>query len=57
MLMCNFFPDIDAPISQNVQNPDIDQSKIDTLLSLGFEEKLACRALKASVNFSFARVF
>lgn len=40
--------DIDAPISQNVQNPDIDQSKIDTLLSLGFEEKLACRALKAS---------
>ncbi|XP_009616171.1 ubiquitin carboxyl-terminal hydrolase 14-like isoform X1 [Nicotiana tomentosiformis] len=40
--------DIDAPISQNVQNPDIDQSKIDTLLSFGFEEKLACRALKAS---------
>ncbi|KAJ8532409.1 hypothetical protein K7X08_012332 [Anisodus acutangulus] len=41
-------PDIDAPISENVQNPDIDQSEVDTLVSFGFEEKLARRALKAS---------
>ncbi|XP_055823453.1 ubiquitin carboxyl-terminal hydrolase 14 isoform X2 [Solanum dulcamara] len=41
-------PDIDAPISGNVQNPDIDQSKVDTLVSFGFEEKLARKALKAS---------
>lgn len=41
-------PDIDAPISENVQNPDIDQSKVDTLVSFGFEEKLARKALKAS---------
>ncbi|KAK4714796.1 hypothetical protein R3W88_020703 [Solanum pinnatisectum] len=41
-------PDIDAPISENVQSPDIDQSKVDTLVSFGFEEKLAHKALKAS---------
>lgn len=41
-------PDIDAPISKNVQNPDIDQSIVDTLVSFGFEEKLARKALKAS---------
>ncbi|XP_015082701.1 ubiquitin carboxyl-terminal hydrolase 14 isoform X1 [Solanum pennellii] len=41
-------PDIDAPISENMQNPDIDQSKVDTLVSFGFEEKLAHKALKAS---------
>ncbi|XP_075075979.1 ubiquitin carboxyl-terminal hydrolase 14 isoform X2 [Nicotiana tabacum] len=41
-------PDIDSPISQDVQTPHIDRSKIDTLVSFGFEEELACRALKAS---------
>lgn len=52
-----FFPDIDAPISENVQNPDIDQSKVDTLVSFGFEEKLAHKALKASVNISLLLAF
>ncbi|XP_060191022.1 ubiquitin carboxyl-terminal hydrolase 14 isoform X2 [Lycium barbarum] len=41
-------PDIDAPISENTQNPDVDQSKVDTLVSFGFEEKLARKALKTS---------
>ncbi|PHT77166.1 Ubiquitin carboxyl-terminal hydrolase 14 [Capsicum annuum] len=41
-------PDIDAPISENKQNPEIDQSIVDTLVSFGFEEKLARKALKAS---------
>lgn len=52
-----FFPDIDAPISGNVQHPDIDQSKVDTLVSFGFEEKLARKALKASVNISLLLAF
>ncbi|MCD7462884.1 ubiquitin-specific protease ubp14 [Datura stramonium] len=41
-------PDIDAPISKNLQNPDIDQSKVGMLVSFGFEEKLARKALTAS---------
>lgn len=41
-------PDIDAPISEHVQNPAIDQSKVDTLVSFGFEDKLARKALKES---------
>ncbi|KAL5548080.1 hypothetical protein UlMin_003311 [Ulmus minor] len=40
-------PDIDAPISQGGQ-PPIDQSKVDMLLSFGFQEELARKALKAS---------
>nr|1WIV_A Chain A, ubiquitin-specific protease 14 [Arabidopsis thaliana] len=39
-------PDIDAPISH--QTSDIDQSSVDTLLSFGFAEDVARKALKAS---------
>nr|GMD20700.1 ubiquitin carboxyl-terminal hydrolase 14-like isoform X1 [Ipomoea batatas] len=40
--------DIDAPISQVGKNVDIDQSQVDTLVSFGFHEDLARKALKAS---------
>ncbi|XP_031280057.1 ubiquitin carboxyl-terminal hydrolase 14-like [Pistacia vera] len=39
-------PDIDIPISQ--QGATIDQSKVDTLISFGFQEEIARKALKAS---------
>ncbi|XP_058209961.1 ubiquitin carboxyl-terminal hydrolase 14-like isoform X2 [Rhododendron vialii] len=38
--------DIDAPISQEPQS--VDQSKVDTLVSFGFQEDVARKALKAS---------
>ncbi|KAG5551182.1 hypothetical protein RHGRI_009572 [Rhododendron griersonianum] len=38
--------DIDAPISQEAQS--VDQSKVDTLVSFGFQEDVARKALKAS---------
>lgn len=44
--------DIDAPISQGSKNDDdifVDASKVDTLLSFGFQEEIARKALKASV--------
>ncbi|XP_028108491.1 ubiquitin carboxyl-terminal hydrolase 14-like [Camellia sinensis] len=46
-------PDIDAPISQETQSAGVvssfvDQSKVDTLVSFGFEEDIARKALKAS---------
>ncbi|GLT37905.1 hypothetical protein SLA2020_121890 [Shorea laevis] len=43
-------PDIDAPISSGAQAAEapIDQSKIDTLITFGFQEELARKALKAS---------
>ncbi|XP_057963166.1 ubiquitin carboxyl-terminal hydrolase 14 [Malania oleifera] len=45
-------PDIDAPISQGGQSGavlyTVDQSKVDTLVSFGFQEEIAQRALKAS---------
>lgn len=44
-------PDIDAPISQGSKNDDdifVDASKMDTLLSFGFQEEIARKALKAS---------
>ncbi|EEF36623.1 Ubiquitin carboxyl-terminal hydrolase, putative [Ricinus communis] len=40
-------PDIDAPISQE-GTEIVDQSKIDTLISFGFQEEIARKALKAS---------
>ncbi|XP_059661574.1 ubiquitin carboxyl-terminal hydrolase 14 [Cornus florida] len=40
-------PDIDAPISHDGQS-FVDQSKVDTLISFGFEEEIARKALKAS---------
>ncbi|KAJ4894149.1 Ubiquitin carboxyl-terminal hydrolase 14 [Raphanus sativus] len=39
-------PDIDAPISN--QTSDVDQSSVDTLISFGFAEEVARKALKAS---------
>ncbi|CAN6884921.1 unnamed protein product [Brassica oleracea] len=39
-------PDIDAPISH--QASDVDQSSVDTLISFGFAEEVARKALKAS---------
>ncbi|KAK3040286.1 hypothetical protein RJ639_028201 [Escallonia herrerae] len=43
-------PDIDAPISLEVQSDEVlvDPSKVDTLVSFGFEEEIARKALKAS---------
>uniref|UniRef100_A0A5B7C534 Ubiquitin carboxyl-terminal hydrolase n=1 Tax=Davidia involucrata TaxID=16924 RepID=A0A5B7C534_DAVIN len=46
-------PDIDAPISQDAQSAEVllsfvDQSKVDTLISFGFQEEVARKALKAS---------
>lgn len=38
--------DIDAPTSQEAQS--VDQSKVDTLVSFGFQEDIARKALKAS---------
>ncbi|CAH2053201.1 unnamed protein product, partial [Thlaspi arvense] len=43
--------DIDAPISH--QASDVDQSSVDTLISFGFAEEVARKALKASVNQLF----
>lgn len=48
--MHSFVLDIDAPISQEVQC--VDQSKVDTLVSFGFPEDVARKALKASVGYS-----
>lgn len=47
-----FLPDIDAPISQGGVRDEVfvDQSKVDTLLSFGFTEELARKALKATVS-------
>ncbi|XP_052206730.1 ubiquitin carboxyl-terminal hydrolase 14 isoform X2 [Diospyros lotus] len=46
-------PDIDAPICQDARSDGmlsslVDQSKVDTLISFGFEEKIARKALEAS---------
>ncbi|XP_050218247.1 ubiquitin carboxyl-terminal hydrolase 14 [Mercurialis annua] len=42
-------PDIDAPISQEARDAEVvDQAQIDTLISFGFQEELARKALKAS---------
>ncbi|KAM7495501.1 hypothetical protein LguiB_030110 [Lonicera macranthoides] len=43
-------PDIDAPLSMETQVEEVlfDQSKVDTLVSFGFQEEIAWRALKAS---------
>lgn len=40
-------PDIDDPISESVPLP-VDQSQVDTLVSFGFQEDIAIKALKAS---------
>lgn len=46
-------PDINTPISKKAQSSDVlssfvDQSKVDALVSFGFQEELAKKALKAS---------
>ncbi|KAK7848094.1 ubiquitin carboxyl-terminal hydrolase 14-like [Quercus suber] len=45
-------PDIDVPISQEALGADtlssVDQSKVDTLISFGFQEEIARKALMAS---------
>lgn len=48
-----FCTDIDAPLSMETQGEEVlfDQSKVDTLVSFGFQEEIARRALKASVKF------
>lgn len=55
ILKCFFtFPDIDVPISHEALGADtlssVDQSKVDTLISFGFQEEIARKALKASVS-------
>ena len=48
--MDNFlYLDIDNPISKGHGSDSVDQSKVDTLISFGFQEDIARRALKASV--------
>jgi hypothetical protein len=43
--------DIDAPVSQGAHGNEVmDQLKVDTLLSFGFQEEIARKALKASVK-------
>jgi hypothetical protein len=45
--------DIDAPISKGSGSESVDQSKVDMLISFGFQDDVARKALKASVIFSF----
>ena len=56
-----FFPDIDVPISQEAENAEalsfVDQSKVDTLISFGFQEDISRRALRASVKFQYLSFF
>ncbi|XP_057729312.1 ubiquitin carboxyl-terminal hydrolase 14 [Arachis stenosperma] len=41
-------PDIDSPISKGNSSDNVDQSKVDILISFGFEDHVARKALKAS---------
>lgn len=41
-------PDIDAPIDNKAKSNDVDPSKVATLVSFGFDEETASKALKAS---------
>ncbi|PWA89296.1 ubiquitin-specific protease 14 [Artemisia annua] len=41
-------PDIDAPIDNKAKSNDVDPSKVATLVSFGFDEEIASKALKAS---------
>ena len=52
MVTC-LLSDIDAPVSQGAHGNEVDQSKVDTLLSFGFQEEIARKALKASVKICF----
>ena len=48
----NFLPPgIDEPITKSQKGaPHVDQSKVETLISFGFEEEVARKALQASVK-------
>lgn len=51
-----FYVDIDLPISKghgSETSTVVDQSKVDTLISFGFQEEIARKALVASVIFCF----
>ena len=56
-----FFPNIDVPISQETENVEalsfVDQSKVDTLISFGFQEDISWKALKASIKFQYLSFF
>jgi ubiquitin carboxyl-terminal hydrolase 5/13 len=52
MITC-LLSDIDVPVSQGAHGNEVDQSKVDTLLSFGFQEEIARKALKASVKICF----
>lgn len=46
--------DIDDPISQNphtMELQSVDETSVETLISFGFQEEVAKKALKASVTF------
>ena len=44
-------PDIDEPVTKAQKDvPHVDQSKVETLISFGFEEEVARKALQASVK-------
>lgn len=56
--MWNLLLDINDPISQDMQAAEllssfVDEAGVSTLVSFGFEEGLARKALKASVRLSF----
>ena len=56
MMPTYFFPflDIDNPITKGQSSAissAIDQSKVETLISFGFQEEIARKALKASASF------
>lgn len=54
-----FYVDIDIPIYEGHDSEAlkiVDQSKVDTLITFGFQEDVARKALKASVIFSFLYV-
>ena len=56
-----FFPDIDVPISQEAENAEalsfVDQSKVDTLISFGFQEDISRKALRALIKFQYLCFF
>jgi uncharacterized UBP type Zn finger protein len=47
--------DINDPISKDSRayEPSVDEASVQTLISFGFQEDIAIKALKASVRFPF----
>uniref|UniRef100_F6HTI8 ubiquitinyl hydrolase 1 n=1 Tax=Vitis vinifera TaxID=29760 RepID=F6HTI8_VITVI len=54
-------PDIDVPISQEAENAEalsfVDQSKVDTLISFGFQEDISRKVLRALIKFQYLCFF